>query len=241
MSTEEDSLSHLVLGDESQARAFLTWVKELSQYHCRFISSWRAAIAAEGTQPAIFANALHSLEVDAESYTDVASLPLTTDAQRLFGNPVLNRFVPVLEDLVRCCRMVAQGVMQGLPPDLAGARWEDAYVLATAEIERAVRLLTAAGRKRGWKLDIERRVVTVDLQRMTITMDGITSDVGSEAALRWVKVLSDHPGEWISGSDIARYDLELDGCRTHRLKEYLPPKIAGLIDSETGKGSRISL
>ncbi len=34
--------------------------------------------------------------------------------------------------------------------------------------------------------------LTVDLARMTITLDGQTYDVPSENALRWVKVLADH-------------------------------------------------
>jgi hypothetical protein len=57
--------------------------------------------------------------------------------------------------------------------------------------------------------------------------------------LRWVKVLAEHPGEWISGPELRHYDQELDGCRPHRLRKSLPPAILDLIDSETGKGSRV--
>jgi hypothetical protein len=84
-------------------------------------------------------------------------------------------------------------------------------------------------------------VLSVDLNRLTITLDGKTYDVRSEAALRWMKVLAEHPGEWISGPDLRKYDQELDSCRTDRLKPKLPDPISDLIDSDPGKGSRIRL
>ena len=41
--------------------------------------------------------------------------------------------------------------------------------------------------------------LTMDLPRKTLTLDGVTYDVASDNALRWVQVLAEHPGEWISG------------------------------------------
>ncbi|MHB8902145.1 MAG: hypothetical protein ACYC6Y_25590 [Thermoguttaceae bacterium] len=81
--------------------------------------------------------------------------------------------------------------------------------------------------------------LTVDLAKRTVTLDGIPYDVRSELALRWVKVLADHEGEWISGPDLAQYDRLLDGVRTDRLK--LPPEIQAVIESQTGAGSRLCL
>jgi hypothetical protein len=83
--------------------------------------------------------------------------------------------------------------------------------------------------------------LTVDLVKKTITLDGVGYDVSSTQALRWIKVLADHPGEWISRPQLKDYDPDLDGCRTDHLKEYLPDAILNLIDSKTGAGSRIRL
>jgi hypothetical protein len=83
--------------------------------------------------------------------------------------------------------------------------------------------------------------LTVDLARKTATLDGVSHDVSSDLALRWVKVLADHAGDWISGSELERYDESLIGARTDRLRKFLPDAILRLIDSETGKGSRIRL
>jgi hypothetical protein len=81
--------------------------------------------------------------------------------------------------------------------------------------------------------------LTVDVARKTITLDGETDDVTSDAALRWVKVLAEHPGEWISAVELRKHDPELDSARTDRLKKLLPERVQHLIDSETGKGSRL--
>jgi hypothetical protein len=83
--------------------------------------------------------------------------------------------------------------------------------------------------------------LVVDLARKMITLDGKTLEIGSENALRWVKVLSEHPLEWISSSDLEKLDPELASKRTDRWKKDLPRAIRSLIDSDTGKGSRIRL
>ena len=81
--------------------------------------------------------------------------------------------------------------------------------------------------------------LTVDLAKKTITLDGNPYDVDSENALRWVKVLAEHAGDWISSTGLKKHDSELDGCRPDRLKKHLPDAVLDLIESDTGKGSRM--
>lgn len=82
--------------------------------------------------------------------------------------------------------------------------------------------------------------LTVDLACKTVTLDGTKYDVSSDNAIRWVKVLADHPGEWISGSELTKYDSDLI-VRTDRLKRFLPTQVRALIEQRTGAGSRIRL
>lgn len=88
---------------------------------------------------------------------------------------------------------------------------------------------------------IEEPRLTVNLDQRTATLDGQSYDVNSQQALRWLKVLADRPGEWISSADLHLIDPELDGVRTHRLKKKLPEPIREMIESDTGKGSRRKL
>src|SRR5262249_25479242 len=83
--------------------------------------------------------------------------------------------------------------------------------------------------------------LTVDVKRLIVTLDGQTYDVPSAQALRWLKVLCDHPGEWIASNELKTYDTDLDGARPDRLKKKLPAPVQSLIDSDTGKGSRLRL
>src|SRR5262249_43607132 len=79
--------------------------------------------------------------------------------------------------------------------------------------------------------------LTVSIECRTVTLDDQTFDVPSAQAVRWLKVLSDHPGEWIAAPELKKYDPNLEGARTDRLKTQLPDPVQALIDSETGKGS----
>lgn len=81
--------------------------------------------------------------------------------------------------------------------------------------------------------------LTVDLAKKQATLDGKSFDVSSENALRWIKVLAEHPGAWICGSELAKFDELLIGVRTDRLKT--PSAISDLIDCKPGTGSRIRL
>jgi hypothetical protein len=83
--------------------------------------------------------------------------------------------------------------------------------------------------------------LVVDLERMTAALDGTTYDVKSECALRWLKVLVEHPGEWISGKELKKHDKILYAPRTNRWQKQLPGPIRLLINSEPGRGSRINL
>ena len=79
----------------------------------------------------------------------------------------------------------------------------------------------------------------VNLGQSTATLDGTSYDVTSENALLWLKVLVEHPGEWISGRELAdgKYgDVYIGLGRPDRLKKYLPNEILSLIKSRTGKG-----
>ncbi len=84
-------------------------------------------------------------------------------------------------------------------------------------------------------------VISVDLARQTVTFNGKPFDVASVQSLRWVKVLAEHPGTWITGPELVRYDPELDGVRTDKLRKNLPANICDIIESETSRGSRLSL
>lgn len=64
----------------------------------------------------------------------------------------------------------------------------------------------------------------VDLARKTVTLDGVTRDVDSDNALRWIKVLTEHPGEWVSGAELKSHDPDLQGDRTDRWRELWNPK-----------------
>ncbi len=83
--------------------------------------------------------------------------------------------------------------------------------------------------------------ISVDIARQTVTLNGTPFDVASVQSLRWVKVLAEHPGTWITGPDLVQYDSELDGVRTDKLRPKLPASIDQLIESGTGRGSRLVL
>jgi hypothetical protein len=83
--------------------------------------------------------------------------------------------------------------------------------------------------------------IVVHLGQQTIAVDGSIFEVGSESALRWVRVLAQHPGEWISAAQLEKYDGDLIAVRTDRLRRELPAAVAGLIESEVAKGSRIKV
>ncbi|HEX3152966.1 MAG TPA: hypothetical protein VHR66_33145 [Gemmataceae bacterium] len=89
--------------------------------------------------------------------------------------------------------------------------------------------------------DKEKPRVIVDVARLAISVDGVMYPSTSSLAVRWMKVLADHPGQWFSGSELEKYDGEFLSTRTDRLRKKLDPKITALIESKPGKGSRLRL
>jgi hypothetical protein len=81
--------------------------------------------------------------------------------------------------------------------------------------------------------------LTVDLAKRILILDGQIFDVESELALRWVKVLADRPGEWVSSRDLESLDRDLVSVRTDKLRRHLPAEILRMIESKTGAGSRL--
>lgn len=89
--------------------------------------------------------------------------------------------------------------------------------------------------------DASTPAVQVDIKTRTVTLRGVTHDVRSEQAIRWLKVLVDHPREWLAAGDLSRHDPGLQDVRTDKLRRHLPESVQRLIESETGKGSRITM
>jgi hypothetical protein len=83
--------------------------------------------------------------------------------------------------------------------------------------------------------------IAVDLACRTVTLNGTPHDVSSANACRWVAVLAEHLGEWISSTELEGYDNELVAVRTDKLRKHLPKNVDDLIESDTGKGSRLRL
>ena len=110
--------------------------------------------------------------------------------------------------------------------------WSDAIVVITDKGRAAIAMHSTTSGMLSGRLE-------VDLACMTATLDNTVFEVKSQHALRWLRILVEHSGEWISGKDLETYDSELMQVRTHRLKTHLPAEISALIDSDTGKGSRI--
>jgi hypothetical protein len=81
---------------------------------------------------------------------------------------------------------------------------------------------------------------SIDLSTSTaIIANGGASIQLDERAARWLKVLCDHPGKFISTTDLESHDTELIGARTDRLFAKLPRQLKKFIDPQPGKGSRI--
>jgi hypothetical protein len=81
--------------------------------------------------------------------------------------------------------------------------------------------------------------LTVDLSKRVVILDGKPFDVASEQALRWVKVLADRPGVWVSSRELESLDTDLVGVRTDKLRRHLPVEILKMIESRPGTGSRL--
>lgn len=134
--------------------------------------------------------------------------------------------------------------------ELVDAKWQRAFTMPIEEVaewqarirrERAKFLASGSELKNVSSPETPPPRLQVDLACMTVTLDGHKHELDSKQALRWIKVLAEHPGQWISKSELQGYDRELDGTRTDRLKKFLPADVSSLIESKTGKGTRIRL
>jgi hypothetical protein len=83
--------------------------------------------------------------------------------------------------------------------------------------------------------------LTVDLPGKMLTLNDVVYPVGSERALRWVKILADRSPAWISSKELKGLDQDLLAERTDKFKKSLPQAVLDLIDSQPGAGSRIRL
>jgi hypothetical protein len=83
--------------------------------------------------------------------------------------------------------------------------------------------------------------MSFDLAKGTITLDGIPYEISSPQAIRWVKVLAEHPGDWITGPELHHYDEDLAEPRTSRWRQALPEPISRWIETKGNKGSRWTL
>ncbi len=83
--------------------------------------------------------------------------------------------------------------------------------------------------------------LSVDVERLTVTWKRRTLDLGSELAARWLKVLAENEGKWITAPNLCNYDAELDGVRTDRQKKHIPKPILRFIKSSKRYGSRLVL
>lgn len=81
----------------------------------------------------------------------------------------------------------------------------------------------------------------MDLPSKTLTLGGTTYSVASERALRWVQILTERPGVWVSSRELPGLDRELQDTRTDKYKKLLPAPVLAIIESQTGGGSRILL
>ena len=84
-------------------------------------------------------------------------------------------------------------------------------------------------------------LLSVNLSRKQLEFEGTVHDVASELALRWVKVLAEHPGEWITERQLKDFDVELDGARVRDFKDKLPEPVQLRIESKSGAGSRFKV
>jgi hypothetical protein len=81
----------------------------------------------------------------------------------------------------------------------------------------------------------------VDLLRLVAidSVSGETIELPSAQSARWLKVLADNEGVWISSSALKEHDAELDGVRTDRLLKLLPEGLAAKIQTSKQHGSRL--
>ena len=48
--------------------------------------------------------------------------------------------------------------------------------------------------------------LVISIEKQSATLNGVEYDLRSPQVARWLKVLNDHEGEWISGPQLINYD-----------------------------------
>jgi hypothetical protein len=83
-------------------------------------------------------------------------------------------------------------------------------------------------------------VVSVKSLTVTVAQTGKVYQLKCERVARWLKVLADRPGLWVSTKDAANYDSELTG-RIDQLAKRMPKDLQKMIDAMPGRGKRLRL
>lgn len=81
-------------------------------------------------------------------------------------------------------------------------------------------------------------VVSVKSLTVRIVRSGKLYQLKCERVARWLKVLADRPGVWVSTKDAGDYDSELIG-RVDQLAKRMPKGLQEMIDALPGKGKRL--
>jgi hypothetical protein len=153
-------------------------------------------------------------------------------ARRQFQYPDAAAVWDHADDILRRAGLDAVAVKLGRRPQGADPRRNiNAVVIALRRVRRDLGDSRAPRPRR----------LTVNLPARTLTLDGADHTVFSEAALRWVEILVDNAGEWVSSADLEKADRNLLNRRTDQYKHFLPKQVLRLIDSRRGLGSRIRL
>ncbi len=81
--------------------------------------------------------------------------------------------------------------------------------------------------------------VNIEQQSVRINRTGKWYPLPSVEVARWLNVLAQRPGEWLSSADFAAFDPTLVGRRVERMRRKLPLNIVGLIECKRGQGARL--
>jgi hypothetical protein len=138
----------------------------------------------------------------------------------------------------------AMAALFGIPYEHAATRdftWRELDVMASAwiakqQLVRTQRAMTTVGNQS----TADGEGLSVSIEKLTAILDGKEYDLDEQPA-RWLKVLLDNGGQWISAPQLKHYDDELDGARTVRLRKSLPRQLSRLIITDRRKGARLKL
>ena len=83
--------------------------------------------------------------------------------------------------------------------------------------------------------------LTVDLEHLSVRISrtGKSYPLGSAEVARWLKILAQRPGVWVSSAELEAFDRALMGRRVERLRKQLPLSLTRIVESKRGKGARL--